>query len=85
MQVESQQKVYMGLPVKRYETGYQHRFRNMVYLSALQDLQDEYKAESISELWYNIHFLGSGYSQKVHQTVEKYTPKEYLDYKRKRD
>lgn len=57
----------------------------MVYLSALKDLKDEAQAESISELWYNINFLGSGYSEKVHERVDQYTPQEYLDYKRKRE
>lgn len=74
------ESAYKGLPHRRYETGLQHHFKNIVFMAVLSETGDREKAETYASLWFNINFLGSEYADVIHQQVQKYTPAEYQGY-----
>ena len=72
------------LPVQRHMTSFQYKFKNDVYLKVLKDLGDKDKAETLANVWFNVHFLGCKYGEEVMKEVDRYTSQEYLDYVQRR-
>jgi hypothetical protein len=73
------------LPVQRHQTSLQYRFKNQVYLAALeQNKGDKDRAETLANVWFNVNFLGCRYGEKLMQQIEALTPEEFKEYSARR-
>jgi len=73
------------LPVQRHQTSFQYRFKNQVFQTALgQTKGDREKAETLANVWFNVHFLGCKYSGSLMQQIESLTPEEFKEYAARR-
>jgi hypothetical protein len=73
------------LPVQRHQTSLQYRFKNQVYKTALGETQgDKERAETLANVWFNVHFLGCKYAESLMQQIEKLTPEEFREYAARR-
>ena len=72
------------LPVQRHMTSFQYKFKNDVFKRALADTGDRDKAETLANVWFNVHFLGCKYSDQIMQQVAKFTSEEFREYTQRR-
>ena len=70
--------------MQRHMTSFQYKFKNEAFKQALKDTCDRDRAETLANVWFNVHFLGCKYSEQMMQQVEKYTSEEFREYTQRR-
>ena len=71
-------------PVERAQTSMQYRFKTQAYMMALSQGKTAERAETLSNVWYNVHFLGCKYSQAIMQEIETIKLQEFEEYCQRR-
>ena len=76
MEVEGE-SAFIGIPMKKYETAKQHEQKNVVFLKVYEDSGDYDLAVRYTNIWFNMAFLKSRYSDELERKVMVYSPEGY--------
>lgn len=71
-------------PVERAQTSMQYRFKTQAYMLALSQGKTAERAETLSNVWYNVHFLGCKYSAALMAEIEAIRLPEFEEYCQRR-
>ena len=68
---------FFGLPMKKHETAKQHELKNIVFRNVYNETNDEDVAIKYANIFFNIAFLKSRYSDEQEEKVLKFSPEGY--------
>ena len=71
-------------PVERAQTSMQYRFKTQAYMLALSQGKTAERAETLSNVWYNVHFLGCKYSAALMAEIDSIKLPEFEEYCQRR-